>query len=176
MFENFNKKRIRQNFYGLKVAHYLANQQFSEIVEIIDADSEKLAHSPEEGYQPFNDGCVRTYREGNVYAIYYERVRIVINNGKEKLAKVSILGENENWKVWELDAKGKNIASIDSPDTNAYTVYTSCDVLMPTGRMMYDERYTQGSWNEYVFNAVTHIVEYIYSFKERNKFNDYYAV
>lgn len=174
MFEKFNRKKIRQNFYGFKVGKYLTSQQFFEMTDVISANPETLTHTPEEGYQPFLDGFVRTYKDGDLYAIYYDRVRIVVNNGKEKLVKISILGKNEQWKVWELDAKGKNIHSIDSPDTVAYTVYTFCDVLMPTGRMMCDERYTDGTWNEYVYNSVTTMVDYIMGFKERNKFNNYY--
>lgn len=174
MFENFSKKKLKERYFGLKVESYLTSLQFSEIVNVINSDPENLVHLPEEGYQPFTDGVVRTYKEGDLYAIYYERVRLLINNGKEKLVKVSILGQGDTWKVWELDAKGKNIKSIDSPDSNAYTVYTFCDVLMPTGRMMCDERYTTGTWNEYVYNSVTKMIDYINSFSERNKFNNYY--
>jgi hypothetical protein len=174
MFKNLRKKKLRQIFFAWKTANYLTSIHFLELPKVIDSDSENLAHTPEEGYQPFTDGNVRTYKDGDLYAIYYDRVRIVISNNKEKLVKVSILGQGEEWKIWELDAKGKNIHTIDSPGTMAYTVYTYCDVLMPTGRMISDERYTTGTWNEYVYNAVETMVEYVYSFKERNKFNNYY--
>lgn len=174
MFDFLKKKLIRQNFYGLKVINYLTNLHFSEIVNIIDCDPEKLAHIPSEDYLPHTDGLIRTYKDGDLYAFYLDRVRIVINNGKEKLVKVSILAPKENWKMWELDAKGKNTAGIDSADSVAYTVYTYCDILMPTGKMMCDERYTKGTWNEYVYNTVHKIIDDIYSYKEKNKFNNFY--
>ena len=174
MFKNLNTKKLRQNYFGLKTGYLLANIQFQDIVSVISSDIEHLGCVPEEGYQPFCDGNIHTYKDGDIYAIYYNKVRIVINDGKEKLIKVSILGQNDTWKVWELDSKGKNIRTIDSPETDAYTVYTYCDVLIPTGRMMVDERYTRGTWNEYVYNSVTEIIEYINTFKERNKFNNYY--
>ena len=174
MFEKINFKRMRQAYFGAKVSNYLTKLVFSDIVSVIDNDPENLVHVPEEGYRPFADGNVRTYKDGDLYAIYYDRVRVVINNGKEKLAKVSILSPNDSWKVWELDAKGKNICSIDSPETESYTVYTFCDVLMPTGRMMTDERYTYGTWNEYVYDSVTKMIDYVMEFKEKNKFNNYY--
>lgn len=174
MFKNLTKKKLKEKLYGLKVERYLASVHFSDIVDVIDSDQENLVHLPEEGYQPFTDGVVRTYKDGDIYALYYDRVRITINNCKEKIVKVSILGQGDVWKVWELDAKGKNMKSIDSPDSNAYTVYTFCNILMPTGRMMCDERYTTGTWNEYVYESVLTIIDFINSFKEKNKFNNYY--
>jgi hypothetical protein len=174
MFENLSRKKIRQNFFSLKVTHYLMNLHFSEIADVIDNALESLVYIPGESTQPNIDGIVRVYKENELYVIYCDRVRIIVNNGREKLVKVSILGQNDMWKVWELDSKGKNITSIDSPETNAYTVYTYCDIMMPTGKMMCDERYTKGTWNEYVYETVKKIVDYIMSFKERNKFNNYY--
>ena len=174
MFENLSKKKLKERYFGLRVESYLTSLHFSEIVDVINSDPDNLSNTPDEGYQPFIDGNVRTYKDGDLYAIYYERVRLLINNGKEKLVKVSILGQGDTWKVWELDSKGKNIKTIDSPDSDAYTVYTYCDVLMPTGRMMCDERYTTGTWNEYVYHSVTKMIDYINSFSERNKFNNYY--
>lgn len=175
MFRKFTFKKLRQRFYGFKVSNYLSSLQFAELVDVINSDPENLIHTPNENYLPLLDGDVRTYKDGDLYAIYYRRVRIVINNGKEKLVKVSILGQDEEWKVWELDAKGKNIHTIDSPDTVTYTVYTYCDVLMPTGRMMCDERYTDGTWNEHVYESVETMVDVIMQHKEKNKFNNYYS-
>ena len=174
MFECFGKKRIRQNYFGLKIVNYLTNLRFIDIIEVIDENIEKLGNTPEEGYRPFLDGIVRTYKDGDLYVLYYDSVRIVINNGKDKLLKVSILGQGGSWKIWELDAKGKNMHTIDSPDSESYTVYTYCDIMMPTGKMMCDERYTKGTWNEYVYKAVIIIVDFVNSFKEKNKFNNYY--
>lgn len=173
MFKILTKAKLRQKYFGFKTASYLSNICFTNLINIIDNNA-CLAHTPEEGYQPLLDGAVRTYKDGDIYAIYYDKVRLIIRDGKDKLVQVSLLGKNSLWKVWELDSKGKNIATIDSEATEAYTVYTFCDITMPTGRMMSDERYTKGMWNEYVYNCVVKIVEYVYSYKSKNKFNNYY--
>lgn len=172
MFENLSFKRIRQNFFGVRTTHLLTNLVFSELVETMQANSE-LSRLPEDNYLPSNN-AIRFYKDGNVYVVYYDRIRLLIVDDKEKLVTVSLLDPQDQWKVFDVDNKGKTIFTIDSPETEVYTVYTCCNVLMPTGRMMFDERYTKGSWNEYVFNSINYIVEQILRYKKRNKFNNYY--
>lgn len=175
IFRKFNCKKVRQDYYGTSVENYLSKLPFQDIINTINNDAENLAKLPSEDNIPVNDGVVRVFKDENVYVAYCDSLRLILTtNGREKLTQVSILGDKENWKLFNSDSKGKVIYMINSPETKVYTVYTSCNVLVPTGRLLYDERYTNGTWNEYVYNNVKKIIDYIMSFNERNKFNKLY--
>lgn len=168
---------FKRKFYSLKAANLLVNIKFSELVDVMKNENSLFEDQPSDitNLTYMSDGemfdRVYFYREENTYVIYYKHIRFYLLDGDEKIIKISILGENQSW---EIKSSGKKLI-IDSPDTKAYTVYTFCDIMMPTGRMMSDERYTKGNWDELVFKQMNYIIDFILSFKERNKFNKLYA-
>jgi hypothetical protein len=171
----FTLKKFKQEYYCNLVERFLSNVDFYKVTETINHDSENLGILPTEDNTPKRDGIVRVYKDGNTYAIYCDSVRIIfVRNGKENLMQVSLLGNEENWTVLTNDSKGKTVIDITSAETKVYTVYTACDTIIPTGRLVNDERYTSGTWNEYVYNSVTTMIGYVLDFNETNKYNKLY--
>jgi hypothetical protein len=164
---------FKRRFFAIKASNFLGNMRFNELIEIMKAEPNIFQNMPLECALT-QDNNIYAYKEDNgtfsTYVLYQGKLRFILIDGEEKIVKVSLLGEAE---CWEIKTSGKKIV-IDSPDTKSYTIYTFCDVLMPTGRMMFDERYTKGNWDELVYNTMTHISEHIYSFKEKNKYNKLY--
>lgn len=174
-FMDITFKNLRQGYYGNLAERFLSELDFYKIVETIKNDTENLVTLPSENEAIQHDGIVRVYKDENVYTVYCDAIRIVINdNGNENLMQVSLLGNGETWSVINVDSKGKTITDITSPNTKVYTVYTMCNVLLPTGRIIHDIRYTSGTWNEYVYQTTTKMINHILSFNERNKFNKLY--
>jgi hypothetical protein len=177
--KNFFKKS-KQEYYRNLLEYYLNNVDFENIIKTINNDSENLGKLPTFDDYPQSDSKVRVYKNGNQnngfqYSIYCDSIRIVLTtNGYEKLIQISILGQDEKWKVITENANGKTNIDITSTETKVYNVYTYCDIIMPTGRLMSDERYTSGTWNEYVYNTVKSMIEYVESFSESNKYNKLY--
>lgn len=171
---------FRRKIYGFKASNLLMNTGYKELIDIMKSETSLFDDQPNDysdltncrtGDDTNKFNRVYVYRDENTYVVYYKDVRFhLIDEETEQIYRVSILGENQGW---DIKPSGKKTI-IDSPETKAYTVYTFCNVMMPTGRMMVDERYTKGSWDELVYNQMSHIIEYIYSFKERNKFNKLY--
>ena len=170
-------KKLRQSYYNFRAANLLAGISFEEISNIIDSDPNAL-----NGADFLVLGTENQYKIGatadkllclkkdDCYDIYYNSIHISICKACEKLAQVEILGDVPMWDVM-YDSEGKLISN---GDTKTYIVYTFCHVLMPTGRMLSDERYTQGSWGEYVYKMMLKCLHEIYSKKESNKFNNFY--
>lgn len=171
----FTLKNFKQEYYCHLAERFLGNVDFYKVTDTINHDSENLGVLPTESNIPKQDGVVRVYKDSSTFAIYYNSVRIVfVRNGKENLMQVSLLGDEENWSVLTIDAKGKTVIDITSADTKVYTVYTACDTIIPTGRLVNDERYTSGTWNEYVYNSVMVMIAYVLEFNETNKYNKLY--
>lgn len=162
---------FRKKFFALKAANLLVNMKFTELIDVMKNEDSLFADMPVDVTNlTETTDRIYFYKDENTYVVYYHKIRLILIDGDEKLVKVALLGENQGW---DIKTSGKKII-IDSPDTKTYTVYTFCDVLMPTGRMMTDERYSKGSWDELVFKSMSYITEHILSFKERNKFNKLY--
>lgn len=171
----FRLKNFKQEYYCNLAEHFLTNIDFCKVTDTINHDSEHLGILPTDNNIPKQDGVVHVYKDGNTFAIYYDSVRIVfVRNGKESLMQVSLLGNEENWSVLTIDVKGKPVIDITSAGTKVYTVYTACDTVIPTGRIIHDERYTSGTWNEYVYNSVKTMIAYVLEFNETNKYNKLY--
>lgn len=168
-FVDYFKRKI----FSFKACNLLVNMMFNELIEIMKTEEGIFQCMPVECTLSDKD-IIYAYKDDNglfsTYAIYCGKLRFLLIDGDEKIAKVSLLGENEHW---EIKTSGKKMV-IDSPDTKSYTVYTFCDVLVPTGRMITDERYTKGNWDELVYNTMVRISNHIYSFKEKNKYNKLY--
>ena len=164
---------FKRKIFSVKASNLLVNMNFNDLIEVLKTEELIFQNMPIEGTLSTAD-ILYAYKDDNgvfaTYTIYCGKLRFLIIDGDERIVKVSLLGENEQW---EIKTSGKKMI-IDSPDTKSYTVYTYCNILMPTGRMMTDERYTKGNWDELVYNTMTRISEHIYSFKEKNKYNKLY--
>lgn len=174
---NLMLKNLRQEYHANLAHRFLSSIDFWKVVHTISNNPETLGQLPSMENVPIQDDVVRVYKDNDVYALYYDNIRIVLSviNSSEKLMQVSLLGDNEEWKVINVDAKGKMTFDITSGDTKVYTVFTACNTLIPTGRIISDERYTSGTWNEYVYHSTKDMIEYVLSFNETNKFNKLYA-
>ena len=172
---DFSFKTLKQEYYANLAERLLSDVDFENIIATIKNDVENLAVLPSEGDLIEQDGNVKVYKDENTYAIYCDAVRIVLtDNDCENLMQVSLLGEDEKWVVSSVDTKGKPVIDITSSNTKVYTVYTTCNILIPTGRIIHDIRYTSGTWNEYVFKTASKMIDYVMSFNERNKYNKLY--
>lgn len=170
MFKNF-----KQEYYCNLAERFLRSIDFYKVIETISHNPETLAQLPSEDNTPKQDGVIRVYKDNSTYAIYYDAIRITLSiNGMEKLMQVALLGSNEDWQLLNTDAKGKAYIDITSSNTKVYIVYTACDVLMPTGKIISDDRYTSGTWNEYVYRSSMAMIEHVLMFNETNKFNKLY--
>lgn len=173
---NLTFKILKQEYHAHLAHRFLSGIDFWKIVNTISHNLETLGQLPSVDNVPIQDGTIRVYKDNNTYAIYYDNIRIILSviNRNEKLMQVSLLGDNEEWKVTNIDSKGKVSFDITSADTQVYTVFTACDTLIPTGRVISDERYTSGTWNEYVYHSTFAMIEYVLSFNKTNKFNKLY--
>ena len=163
-------KKIRSSLMGYKVANLLTNTNFSELAKILTKEGEKH-QCMLRAVEVKGEGFVLYYRYGTKHVFYLGCVRFLIDDGPDKLVKVSILDESKSSWYLSQDVKKNGEWIIDSPTAKCFDVYTYCQVKLPTGRVVNDERYTKGTWDEYVFLQVSKIIERIYSYKERNQYN-----
>lgn len=171
----FGFNRFNQWHYANKVEQYLSKISLDEVVDAINGNPDVFEITPSENFTISNDCNVRVYKKDDVYAIYINAIRIIITlRGEEKIFQISILGENEEWKLFEPESKKQSNIDITSSNTKTFTVYTFCDVKIPTGKMILDVKYNKGTWNEYVYYNVNKAIDYICSHSENNKFNNLY--
>lgn len=156
-------KKVKQNYFSTKNTCLLSSVKFDDIIdtinnnaknEILDASNQTLS----------NDNVIRIYKQDNIYTLYLNSVRIIMKGCDD--VRISILGESESWKITSDD--------ITSSNSISYNVYVFYQTTFPTGNQLYDEVYISGTWNEYVYNQISEMFNYIFSFKEKNIFNKLY--
>lgn len=159
-----------------KASKLLTSTNFSEIAKILKNEGQeyKCVFNVREtiGSVSSDDGVMRFYSYGNKYVFYHGRIRLLIDDGVEKLVKVSILHDESKWEICPKENSDEWV--IDSPEARCYTVYTYCYIKLPTGRMMSDERYTRGTWDGFVYKRMRAIFDRIYSYKEKNRYEQMY--
>ena len=169
-------KSINQWRYANKVDEYLSKISIEEIVQTIDNNPDVFEISPDRENKPSHDNNIKVFKQDDTYAIYINSIRIVITcKDDDKIMTISIMGEDEEWNLFDGNSK-KSEGKIDitSSDTKTYTVYTYCDVKIPTGKMILDTKYNNGTWNQYVYKYVSRAIDYIMLHTESNKFNNLY--
>lgn len=147
-------------FYNLR-ANYLVKRvlffNFSEILDKYYQYCQGNLSDTEFSAFKSNDGTID---------IYYKNFHVtIVNNGKDKIVSINLKKEED---AWVIDANNK-------PITKTFEVYRWYDVTVYDTDKYFNERYIEGSWNEYFYKTLKQLDKYVNGMTDKSQMYQEYA-
>lgn len=148
-------------------------EEYNKVTTLVSNDSIDSDNESEDKKSIADDSLQIFSAKNGGIDIYYENIHIsIIDNDKQHIVRISLKPSYD--ECWDFQKTNK-VVNTSTPLNDTMDVYVYYNVNVMDDRFCENTNYMEGTWNEYVFNAISNIAEEIYGFTQYSKFSKDYA-
>ena len=149
---------MKKSFYNLRSGQLVKHVLFFEFQKILDKYYEYCNNDLKDKENDFT----AFKSENGTIDIYYKNFHVfIVNNLKDKIVSINLKKNEENWIV------NKDNPSV--PINQTFEIYRWYDVTVYDTDKCMNEKYINGSWNEYFYKTLKGLDKFVKEMTDENQ-------